>query len=80
MIYRFFENNLILGEQSKLGTHECKGKVIQVGKRPRGRVRQRGYDDIYHCRWEVIAPEGKQIKVKYIRSYMLELVDIGWLL
>jgi len=52
------------GEQSKSGTHECKGKIVQANNRKRGRVRQRGYDDIYNCRWEVIVPEGKQIKVR----------------
>lgn len=52
------------GEQSKLKTHECKGKVVQATNKKRGRVRQRGYDDIFHCRWEVKVPKGKQIKVR----------------
>ena len=58
---------LFLGEQSKTGSHECKGKVVTATNKKRGRFRQRGYDDIFHCRWEVIAPEGKQIKVKALR-------------
>lgn len=57
----------ILGQTDKLGDYECKGKVVDAsnGRKKRGRHRQRGYGDIFNCRWEVIAPPGKQIKVNY---------------
>lgn len=47
------------------GGLKCKGKTLQA---PKGRIRVQArnkiYDSMFNCRWEIKAPEGKQIRIR----------------
>jgi hypothetical protein len=54
-------------------TGRCDGKTIQnKGASTVGEISHRVYDDKFECRWEIIAPQGHHVGLKFFNDFDLE--------